>query len=116
MTRAEAAVWAFDLLTADNKAKEYPLNFTDVEPGTEEARAIAYLDSYGLFYGRDAESFRPDEPITRAEFVQLLQRMRWRASSSRRIRPGTATRWRPLTWTKATGRITSSTAPVRTAG
>lgn len=75
MTRAEAAVWAFDLLTADNKAKEYPLNFTDVEPGTEEARAIAYLDSYGLFYGHDAESFRPDEPITRAEFVQLLQRM-----------------------------------------
>ncbi len=75
MTRAEAAVWAFDLLTADNKANEYPLNFTDVEPGTEEARAVAYLDSYGLFYGHDAENFRPDEPLTRAEFVQLLQRM-----------------------------------------
>lgn len=75
MTRAEAAVWAFNLFTADNKANEYPMNFTDVDPGTEEARAVAYLDSYGLFYGHDAENFRPIEPLTRAEYVQLLQRM-----------------------------------------
>ncbi len=73
-TRAEGAVWAFDLLTADNKENEYPLNFSDVEAGTEAAHAIAYLDSYGFFEGT-GEEFRPNEPFTRAEFVQLLQRL-----------------------------------------
>ena len=75
MTRAEGAVWAFDLLAADNKDKEYPLNFSDVGAGTEAAHAIAYLDSYGMFYGHDGEFFRPDEPFTRAEFAELLQRL-----------------------------------------
>ena len=49
MTRGEAAVFFVDMLTADNKDTEYPLRFTDVTPGTDEARAIAYLDSYGVF-------------------------------------------------------------------
>ena len=75
MTRAEGAVWAFDLLAADNKDKEYPLNFSDVGAGTEAAHAIAYLDSYGMFYGHDGEFFRPDEQFTRAEFAELLQRL-----------------------------------------
>ena len=75
MTRAEGAVWSFDLLAADNKDKEYPLNFSDVGAGTEAAHAIAYLDSYGMFYGHDGEFFRPDEPFTRAEFAELLQRL-----------------------------------------
>ena len=75
MTRAEGAVWAFDLLAADNKENEYPLNFSDVGAGTEAAHAIAYLDSYGMFYGHDGEFFRPDEPFTRAEFAELLQRL-----------------------------------------
>lgn len=74
-TRAEGAIWALNLLTADNKDKEYPLNFSDVGAGTEAAHAIAYLDSYGMFYGHDGEFFRPDEPFTRAEFAELLQRL-----------------------------------------
>ena len=74
-TRAEGAIWALNLLTADNKDKEYPLNFSDVGAGTEAAHAIAYLDSYGMFYGHDGEFFRPDEQFTRAEFAELLQRL-----------------------------------------
>lgn len=89
LTRAEAAKFIFDTLTADNKAKDYPLRFTDVTPGTDEARAIAYLDSYGIFtqYTKDGERiddggrFRPDEPITRAEFSQLLQRVQFTRQS-----------------------------------
>ena len=75
MTRAEGAVWAFGLLAADNKEEEYPLHFSDVEPGTEAAHAIAYLDSYGIFFGHDSAQFRPGGKLTRAEFVQLLQRL-----------------------------------------
>ena len=75
MTRAEAALWAVELLTADNKDKEYELRYTDVEPGTDEARAIAYLDSYGMYYDHDENLFRPDDPFTRADFAELLQRM-----------------------------------------
>ena len=75
MTRAEAALWAAALLTAGNKDKDYELRYTDVEPGTDEARAIAYLDSYGMYYGHDEELFRPDDPFTRADFAELLQRM-----------------------------------------
>ena len=75
MTRAEAALWAVALLTADNKDKEYELRYTDVEPGTDEARAIAYLDSYGMYYGHDDNLFRPYDPFTRADFAELLQRM-----------------------------------------
>lgn len=85
MTRGDAAVFVTDILTADNKDRAYPLRFTDVAPGTDEAHSIAYLDSYGVFarYTRggdlisDGDLFRPDEPITRAEFVQLLQRVQF---------------------------------------
>lgn len=81
LTRAEAAVLIFGALTADNKAADYPLRFTDLEPGSEAARAAAYLDSYGMFarYDEDNEPisdgdlFRPDEGVTRADFIHLLQ-------------------------------------------
>ena len=87
ITRAEAAQMAFDLLTAENKGKEYLLNYTDVDANSEYAHAIAYLDSYGLLtrFSRDGEDldgefFRPDEPITRAEFAMLLHRLSFQPS------------------------------------
>ena len=87
ITRAEAAQLAFDLLTAENKDKEYPLNYTDVDANSEYAHAIAYLDSYGLLtrYSRDGENldselFRPEEPITRAEFTMFLHRLSFQTS------------------------------------
>ena len=48
LTRAEAAQLAFGLRSAENKAEAYPLDYTDVEPGSDAAQAIAYLASYGL--------------------------------------------------------------------
>ncbi len=80
LSRAEAARLVFDMLSAENKGEARPLRFSDVEPGTDAAAAIAYLDSYGMFarYDEnnervDGELFRPDEDISRAEFVHLLQ-------------------------------------------
>lgn len=82
LTRAEAAELAYGLLSAENKAKAYPLDYTDVQPGSEAAQAIAYLASYGLLtrYSKEGEDldgglFRPGEYISRAEFVTLLHRL-----------------------------------------
>ncbi len=82
LTRAEAAQLAYDLLSAENKADAYPLDYTDVEPGSDAAQAIAYLASYGLLTrysgnGEDLDGglFRPGEDISRAEFVTLLHRL-----------------------------------------
>ena len=87
ITRAGAAQLAFDLLTAENKDEAYPLRYTDVDANNEHAHAIAYLDSYGLLtrFSRDGEDldgelFRPEEPITRAEFVMLLHRLSFQPS------------------------------------
>lgn len=73
-TWAEAAVWAFDLLSAQNKGDSYPLN-RGAYAGTGAEKAIVYLDSYGMLYGYEEGSLPPDKPFTRADFVQLLQRM-----------------------------------------
>ena len=76
MTRAEAALWAAGLLTAgSDKGRVYELRYTDVEPGADAARAISYLDSYGMYYGHDVGLFRPNDPFTRADFAELLQRL-----------------------------------------
>lgn len=87
LSRAEAAQLVFGLLTAENKQEDYPLAYSDVEPGSETAQAVAYLDSYGLLrrYSADGddldgELFRPDEDITRAEFVTLLHRLSFQPS------------------------------------
>ena len=87
ITRAEAVQTAYDILTAENKDEEYPLNYADVNANSKYAHAIAYLDSYGLLtrFSRDGEEldgelFRPEEPITRAEFVMLLHRLSFQPS------------------------------------
>lgn len=85
LTRAAAAQLAYSLLAAENKETAYPLPYTDVASGTEAARAIAYLSSYGLLtrYAQDGTDqdgarFRPGEAITRAEFALLLHRLSFR--------------------------------------
>lgn len=81
LTRGETASLVFEMIDAENKDAPYPLRFTDVDPESEAARAAAYLDSYGMFARYDEDNvliddgnlFRPDEPMTLAEFVHLLQ-------------------------------------------
>lgn len=72
LTRAEAAQLIYDFLDADNKDVWYTIEYNDIWIGTEHGKAIAYLASYGMF-SPDTE-FNPDKPITRAEFLTLLQR------------------------------------------
>lgn len=74
MTWAEAMVWAYDLISASNKDNDYRLRH-GAYAGTPAEKAIAYFDSYGMLYGYEAGSLPPEAPFTRADFVQLLQRM-----------------------------------------
>lgn len=74
MNWAEAMVWAYDLISAPNKDNDYRLRH-GAYALTPAAKAIAYLDSYGMLYGYEAGSLPPEAPFTRADFVQLLQRM-----------------------------------------
>ena len=77
LTHSEAAALAFGLLDADNKEREYPLRFKDVDAGDNNSHEIAYLESYGFFYGT-GENFFPDNQLTRAEFAVLFPRLLFR--------------------------------------
>lgn len=75
MSRAQLALLAFDMLEAENKGEGYPLEYTDVDAGSEAAQAIAYLAGYGLVSGCDGEGYRPDEAVTRSEFAELAHKL-----------------------------------------
>ena len=74
MTRAEAVVMFSRLLsksmnmTIDHRNNYYP----DVAPTAWYANQVGYMQSLGVLadYSRDAR-FRPDDPVTRAEFATL---------------------------------------------
>lgn len=46
--------------------------FTDVEFGDDNAEAISYLESNGIVSGYSDGSFRPNNPLNRAELMKIL--------------------------------------------
>ncbi len=46
--------------------------FTDVLPTSPHEKAISWLEDQGYVHGHPDGTFGPDEPINRAEFVQML--------------------------------------------
>ncbi len=75
MTRAEACTIITRLLTAEEAVKgKYTTKFTDVNAGAWYYDNIAYLESKGFLDSYSGE-FKPDQKITRAEFVELVYNM-----------------------------------------
>ncbi len=75
MTRAEACTIITRLLTAEEAVKgKYTTKFTDVKTGAWYYDNIAYLEAKGFLDSYDVE-FKPDQRITRAEFVELVYNM-----------------------------------------
>jgi hypothetical protein len=72
ITRAEMAAMIFRLLADDAKNANYQIPFSDVEQGKWYSQAIAYLASQGIVAGYPDGTFRPDQPITRAEFAKMV--------------------------------------------
>ena len=76
MTRAEAAA-IFARLISEQKAENISgtkNNFTDVKSGEWYAGYVSYLEKYGIIKGYEDNTFRPDEAVTRAEFVSMTVR------------------------------------------
>ena len=72
MTRVEACtVFARLILGKQTIPDGYSTRFTDVKKGDWFYNAIAFLDETGYFFRNENTSYKPNEPITRAEFVEL---------------------------------------------
>lgn len=75
MTRAEVTTMFARLLTEQIEAdKTYSNTFSDVPKGYWEANYIGYMQQFGIITGYSDGSFRPDAPVTRAEFAAIASR------------------------------------------
>ena len=73
LTRGELAKILHILLTPYNRNFSGPQPFSDKMDG-ETGKAAAYLASYGILSGYPDGTFRPEKPVSRAEFAVLLHR------------------------------------------
>ncbi len=72
MTRAEACtIFARLILGTNEIPTNYETRFTDVKTSDWFYGAVAFLDQSGFFYRNTNTTYKPNEPITRAEFVEL---------------------------------------------
>ena len=75
MTRAEVTTMFARLLTEEIEAdKTYSNTFSDVPKGYWAANYIGYMQQFGIITGYSDGSFRPDAPVTRAEFAAIASR------------------------------------------
>ncbi len=72
MTKAEAAkIFASLLAETQDLPGGLTTRFTDVKEDDWFYKAVSYLDSKNYYYTTEGETFNPNAPITRAEFVEL---------------------------------------------
>ncbi|WP_455720277.1 S-layer homology domain-containing protein, partial [Agathobacter sp.] len=75
MSRAEAAA-IFARLISEQKGEKISgkSDFADVKSGEWYSKFIGYIEKYGIIKGYDNNTFKPDENISRAEFVAMTVR------------------------------------------
>ena len=75
MSRAEAAA-IFARLISEQKGEKISgkSDFTDVKSNEWYSKFIGYIEKYGIIKGYDNNTFKPDENISRAEFVAMTVR------------------------------------------
>ena len=73
ITRAEAAVIFYKLVTDSNKSDyiHEAGKFSDISEGQWYSEAVGYLAAAGIISGYGDGSFKPDNEITRAEFAAM---------------------------------------------
>ena len=78
LTRAEMVCLLYRMLDDEQKTWSfvgYDCRFTDVPQYTWYYLELMNLDLLGIVKGYEDGTFRPDDPISRAEFVTLLSRV-----------------------------------------
>ena len=75
MSRAEAAA-IFARLISEQKGEKIngKSDFADVKSNEWYSKFIGYIEKYGIIKGYDNNTFKPDENISRAEFVAMTVR------------------------------------------
>ncbi len=72
MSRAEACtIFARLILGVQDIPSGYTTRFKDIKESDWFYNAVAFLDETGYFFRIDSDTYKPNEPITRAEFVDL---------------------------------------------
>ena len=76
ITRAEVATIFYRLLTDDAREYYYSTDsgFSDVKPGDWFNNAVSTMVNAGVITGYNDGTFRPNDPITRAEFATIAAR------------------------------------------
>ena len=74
ITRAEAAAIFHRLLANEDKDVPATVSFNDMNGGEWYYQAVAYLANAGITTGYPDGSFRPEAPITRAEYATMASR------------------------------------------
>lgn len=95
ITRAEVATIFFRLLKDEIREANFSRtnSFSDVGEGQWFSNAISTMARMGVVKGYEDGTFRPNEPITRAEFAAIAARFDQRAHSSRVIFTDTYGHW-----------------------
>lgn len=94
MTRAEVTTMFARLLTKQIEAdKTYSSTFNDVAKDCWAANYIGYMQQFGIVTGYEDGSFRPDAPVTRAEFAAIASRFEKLTQGSKSFTDVPDTHW-----------------------
>ena len=94
MTRAEVATMFANLLTQRMEAnKTYPNTFHDVPKNFWAANYIGYVQQFGIISGYADGSFRPNAPVTRAEFAVIASRFEKLTEGGKHFTDVTSAHW-----------------------
>jgi cold shock CspA family protein len=74
ITRAETAAIIYRLLNASTEGRKYGTLHTDIAQDAWYAESVSYLSTIGVVLGYPDGTFKPDNPITRAEFAAMISR------------------------------------------
>lgn len=94
MSRAEVTTMFARLLTEQMEAnKSYPASFSDVTSAHWAANYIGYMEQFGIVRGYSDGTFRPNAPITRAEFAAICCRFEQLTDGAATFTDVPATHW-----------------------
>lgn len=94
MTRAEVTTMFARLLTEQIEAdKTYSNTFSDVPKGYWATNYIGYMQQFGIITGYSDGSFRPNAPVTRAEFAAIASRFEKLTEGSKSFTDVSDTYW-----------------------